>query len=148
VIVTVSAVLDAPVERVWPLLDDFANWHQWIPRLESIVMADGLDQAPVGSTRIVGLGGGNSIRERLIDKNASLRRLSYTFEGPQPYPVRRYVGSVRVEPVTTTGQSYAAWSGDFDSDAADEATARRMFEKVYVSFLQALAEAIAATAAA
>lgn len=146
-IVTVSAVIDAPVERVWALLDDFANWHRWVARLESTVMADDQHQAPVGSTRIIGLGGGNSIRERLIHKDVVARRVSYTFDGPQPYPVRRYVGTVHVEPVTTTGQTYAVWSGDFDSDAADEARAAAMFERVYLSFFDAITAATTAAAA-
>ncbi len=146
-IVTVSTVIDAPVEAVWGLLDDYAHWHHWIDRLDSMVMDDGLDQAPVGSTRIVGLGGGRSVRERLVAKDSEQRRLSYAFDGPTPYPVRRYVGTVQVQPVTTSGHTFVTWSGDFDADAADEAKTAALFRKVYLSFFAALAGAVGDRAA-
>lgn len=140
---TASTVIDAPVEQVWALLDDFARWHDWIPRLESIAMDEGLDQAPVGSTRVVGLPGGKSIRERLLFKDAVRQTLAYTFDGPQPYPVRRYVGTVRVEPVTTTDQTFVNWTADFDADATDEQRAAELFTKTYLGFFDCLAAATA-----
>ena len=107
------------------------------------MLDEGLDQAPVGSVRIIGLGGDKSIRERLVAKDATTRTLAYTFDGPHPYPVRRYVATVYVEPVTTTGQTFVRWSGDFDADAADEARAGQMFQRVYLSFFAAMADAVA-----
>lgn len=141
-IASVSTVLDAPVEDVWHLLDDFANWHTWIPRMVATTMADGLDQAPVGSTRILTREDGSTIRERLIDKDSAARTLSYVFDGPTPFAVRRYVGSVRVEPVTTSEQTFIHWSGDFDADAADEARMADTFRGIYLSFFAALADVL------
>ncbi len=140
---TASTVIDAPVEQVWTLLDDFTSWHTWVERLESTTMADGLDQAPVGSTRIIGLGGGKTIRERLLFKNSVQRTLAYTFDGPHPYPVRRYVGTVHVEPVTTTGQTFVNWTADFDADDADESRAAEVFTRTYAGFFDAISRALA-----
>jgi hypothetical protein len=148
VIASVSTVIDAPLDEVWRWLDDFANWHLWIPRILSTTMDEGLDQAPVGSTRILGREGGSTIREQLRMKDADRHTLSYVFDGPYPYPVRRYVGTVRVEPVTTSGATFVHWSGDYDSDAADETAAAETFRAIYLTFFAALTEAIATDRAA
>jgi hypothetical protein len=143
VITSVSTVLDAPVDEVWRWLDDFANWHKWIPRIVSTTMDEGLDQAPVGSTRILHREDGSTIRERLIDKDSIRRTLSYVFDGPAPFPVRRYVGTVRVEPVTTSDSTFIHWSGDFDSDSAVEQQVAETFRGIYQSFFMALADVTA-----
>jgi carbon monoxide dehydrogenase subunit G len=143
VIASVSTVIDAPLEDVWALLDDFTNWHTWIPRIVSTTMDDGLDQAPVGSVRILTREDGTSIRERLCDKDNTRHILSYSFDGPHPYAVRRYVGTVRLEPVTTSGATFVHWSGDFDADAADEAAAADLFRRVYLAFFGYLTDTLA-----
>jgi hypothetical protein len=142
-ITSVSTVLDAPVGDVWRWLDDFANWHKWIPRIVSTTMDEGLDQAPVGSTRILHREDGSTIRERLIDKDGVRRTMSYVFDGPTPFPVRRYVGTVRVEPVTTSDATFIHWSGDFDSDAEVEQQVAATFRGIYESFFTALADVTA-----
>jgi hypothetical protein len=52
--------------------------------------------------------------------------------------VRHYVGTVRVEPITTDDSTYIQWSGDFDSDAENEQAATDTVSRIYLSFLQAL----------
>ena len=135
-----STVIDAPLEDVWSWLDDFTSWHRWIPRIETTVMDEGLTQGPVGSVRILHREDGTVIREKLVMKDDLRHTMAYSFEGPHPYPVRRYVGTVRLEPVTTTGATYVHWSGDFDADAADETRAAELFRTVYTAFFGYLAE--------
>jgi carbon monoxide dehydrogenase subunit G len=143
VIAAVSTVIAAPVDTVWSLLDDFAGWHRWLPTIASTTMDDGLDQAPTGSVRILKRDDGSTIRERLVTKDDARRTMSYVFDGDHPYPVRRYVGTVRVEPVTTDNTTYVHWSGDFDCDAENEQATADTFRRVYRSFLQALSAAAA-----
>lgn len=139
-IAVASTVIDAPVEDVWRWLDDFTAWHTWIPRIHATVMDDGLVQAPVGSVRIVTRANGATIREKLLMKDELRHTMTYTFDGPHPYPVRRYVATVRLEPVTTSGATFVHWSGDFDADAADEQRAGELFRDVYTGFFGDLAE--------
>jgi uncharacterized protein YndB with AHSA1/START domain len=140
VIVVASAVIDAPIDEVWRHVEDFAHWHPWIPGIVATTMAEGQEQAPVGSVRSLERADGTGIRERLEAKDAARHTLSYTFDGPHPFPVRRYVGTVRLEPVTTTDATFVHWSGDFDADAEAEQRAADTFRRLYGSFLDALAD--------
>jgi hypothetical protein len=137
-ITVVSTVVSASADEVWQHLGDFAMWHTWLPRIEATEMDAGQEAAPVGSVRTLLLSDGSSVRERLLAKDDVARTLSYDFVGPHSFPVRRYVGRIRVEEITTSGATYVNWSGDFDSDAADEAKAAGIFSTIYGSFLTAL----------
>jgi carbon monoxide dehydrogenase subunit G len=140
VIAVASAVIDAPIDAVWRHIEDFAQWHPWIPGIVGTRMDDGQEQAPVGSVRSLERADGTGIRERLVSKDAARHVLSYTFDGPHPFPVRRYVGTVRLEPVTTTDATFVHWSGDFDADVDSEQRAADTFCRIYGSFLDALAD--------
>jgi carbon monoxide dehydrogenase subunit G len=131
VIAAVSTVIPAPVDTVWPWLDDYAGWHRWLPGIVATTM-DGDD------LRILLREDGSSIRERLLTKDGIRRTIAYTFDGDHPFPVRRYVGTVRVEPVTTSDQTYVHWFADFDVDAENEQAAADTFRRIYLSFFQAL----------
>jgi hypothetical protein len=144
VITVASTVIEAPVEKVWSWLDDFTSWHVWIPRIEATTMDEGLTQGPVGSVRILHREDSTVIREKLLMKDDRHHTLAYSFDGPHPYPVRRYVGTVRLEPVTTSGATFVHWSGNFDADAADEQHASDLFRGVYTAFFGYLAERTAA----
>lgn len=139
-ITVASTVIEAPVDEVWSWLDDFAAWHVWIPRITATVMDEGLVQGPVGSVRILRREDGTTVREKLLMKDDVHHTIAYSFDGPHPYPVRRYVGTVRLEPVTTTGATFVHWSGDFDTDAADEERAAGLFRGVYTAFFGYLTE--------
>lgn len=143
-IAVASTVIDAPVEDVWSWLDDFTAWHVWIPRIEATVMDEGLAQGPVGSVRILHRDDGTTVREKLLMKDDLRHAITYSFDGPHPYPVRRYVGTVRLDPVTTSGATFVHWSGDFDADAADEQRAAELFRAVYTAFFGYLTERTAA----
>jgi hypothetical protein len=145
VIAAVSTVIAAPIDEVWPWLDDFTGWHRWLPNIVSTTMADGHDQAPIGSVRILQRAVGSSIREKLTFKDGPRRTLSYIFDGPHPFPVRRYVGSVQLEPVTTDNSTFIRWWADFDGDADTESAAADTFGRIYLSFFQALRTVVAGT---
>jgi hypothetical protein len=76
-------------------------------------------------------------------KDGARHTLSYLFDGPHPYPVRRYVGTVRLEPITTSDATFVHWSGDFDADREVEQTTAETFRRAYLSFVHALADATA-----
>jgi Polyketide cyclase / dehydrase and lipid transport len=137
----VSITTDASPDRPWERLRSFATWHTWLPRIVATTM-EPPGPAAVGSVRSLELADGSAIRERLLAVDDLLRTLSYSFDGPHPYPVRNYVGTVRVEELTTTGGSYLRWSGHYDVDAADEELAAKGFRSVYSAFLDALVAAL------
>jgi hypothetical protein len=141
-LVFVSTVIAAPAGAVWERIADFTTWHQWIPRIASTTMDPGNEAGQVGCVRIIGLTDGSSVRERLVSKDNARRVIAYDFPAGSPFPVRRYQGMVRVEDVTTSGEAYLHWSGDFDADEALESTVAEIFRKTYSSFLEALSVAM------
>lgn len=134
---SVSTVINAPVEDVWQLIGDFTTWHEWLPVIEATTMVDGQDQGPVGSVRIMTTANGTG-REKLVMKDELNRSLTYTIEGPTPMPMRTYVSTVRVYPVTTSGTTFVHWSADMDTEAEDEQTMYDLFQGIYVSFFDAI----------
>jgi carbon monoxide dehydrogenase subunit G len=139
VIAAVSTVIPAPVESVWPLLADFTAWHSWLPGIVATTM-EGDD------LRILHREDGSTIRERLLLKDSVRRTMAYTFDGDHPFPVRRYVGTVRVEPVTTDDSTYLHWCADFDAEAVAEQAAAATFTRIYQSFFRALSTVAAGRA--
>lgn len=141
-IAVVSTVLDAPAEAVWIRFADFTSWHEWIPRIASTTMDPGEEAGQLGCIRTLRLADGSSVRERLVSKDNAQRVIAYDFPDGAPFPVRRYLGKVRVEEVTTSGATYVHWSGDFDADEAAEKAVTETFRRTYLSFLEGLTAAL------
>lgn len=138
-----STVIAAPLEQVWALLEDFTQWHDWLPGIDATEMEAGLTQGPVGSTRILTRENGTTIREKLVSRDDDQHVMSYTLVEPHPYPVRRFLGTVRLEPVTSTGATFVHWSADFDSEFAQEAELVETFGTIYRRLFDALAARVA-----
>ncbi|MBO0876501.1 MAG: SRPBCC family protein, partial [Pseudonocardia sp.] len=49
------------------------------------------------------------------------RSYTYAFTDSGPFPVRSYKSTIRVAPITSTGQAFVEWWSWFDSDAEHEA---------------------------
>jgi carbon monoxide dehydrogenase subunit G len=145
-VVVVSTTVAANPDDVWARLRDFATWHAWLPRIVATSM-DPDESGPggrVGSVRSLELADGSLVRERLVAMDDRARTMSYGFDGSHPYPVRDYVGTVRVAALTSPAGTFVHWSGQFDVDAADEEQVRKTFSTVYGAFLDALAAAVTA----
>ncbi len=137
-VVAVSVVIAAPVDEVWTRLADFTAWHGWLPRITATVMDPGAEQGPVGGVRTLTLADGSTVREQLMARDDERRYLAYRIVDSQPFPVRRYVGRVRLDELTAGPATVAHWSGDFDADAVDEPALRTRFAAIYTGFLDAL----------
>ena len=83
--------------------------------------------------------GGDPYDERLLALDDTDRTLTYTFVGANPFGVRRYASTVRVSPVTDTGESFVEWWGEYDADAGEEEALNRTFaQDVYGSGIAGL----------
>jgi hypothetical protein len=132
-----SAVLPVPAERLWEYLRDFGNIAEWHPG----VTAGELENGPadrVGCVRRLGGPGGEVFRERLVALDDGER--SYTYDMIEsPFPARRYRSTLRVTPVTDSGQAFAEWWARFDCDDKDEAWLTKTFGRgVFATGLAAL----------
>jgi hypothetical protein len=138
--VSCSAVLAASVEKVWRVLGDFGGWHTFIPRISATELEGGQGRGPVGAVRVLSLKPDGTARERLVRYDEASRALAYGFDGPIPFPVRSYLGTVQVWPVTQGGGSFIFWSGEFDCDAEVLDKVSEIFERTYTTFLGNLAD--------
>jgi hypothetical protein len=134
-----SAVLPATADEVWAYLRDFANIAEWHPAIASGEMEEGSGDR-VGSIRRLQGPGGETFRERLLALDDSERSCTYEFV-ESPFPVRRYQATLRVLPVTDTGQAFAEWWAWYDSDTKDEEWLTKTFgQGVFAAGLTALHE--------
>lgn len=112
-----SGVIDAPVDQVWTLLKDFGKISALATAIEHSEL---VGEAGVGAVRRLTLGDGVNVEERLVALDELSTTLMYEIVGANPFNVRRYVATVRVSPVTDTGESFVEWWAEFDADAAAE----------------------------
>ena len=84
------------------------------------------------------LGDGGVVVERLVTLDDTDRR--YTYEILEsPFPVRRYISTIRVAPVTDVGHAFVEWWSEYDAEGADETGLSDTFAgAVYGSGLAAL----------
>jgi len=119
--VFVSAVIDAPIERVWAKVRDFNNLPKWHPKFSRSHIEDGLPSDRIGCIRNFDIaGGGGTIRERLL----TLSDIDHTFTYcilTSPLPVAGYVATLKLYPVTVGNQTLGVWTAEFDVTSGKEA---------------------------
>lgn len=117
----VSAVIDAPVEKVWAQVRDFNNMPDWHPKFSRSHIEGGLPGDRIGCVRSFDIaGGGGTIRERLLE----LSDIDYSFRYcilTSPLPVENYVAQLTLYPVTVGNQTVGVWTAEFEVTNGDEA---------------------------
>jgi len=112
IIVNRSAVIEAPIERVWAVLRDFNSHHQWHPAVTRSQMENDFDGDVVGGVRRFNLADGAELREQLL--RHSDRDYSFTYSIlDSPLPLLDYVATVRLRPVTDVNQTFWDWRSQF-----------------------------------
>jgi hypothetical protein len=123
-----SIVLKAPVEAVWGLIRDFNGLPKWAPAVTSSEIEGGLESDVVGCMRSLRTKGGTHVRERLLTLDDANYTFTYNFEKPA-YPVRNYIATVRLYPVTQTDETFAEWEATFDEASGDEGKHERIIAR-------------------
>ena len=114
-----SAVIDAPIERVWAVLRDFNShdrWHAVVER-SRIEGADRSDQ--VGCVRAFTLKDGNRIREQLLTLDDRDYKSTYCIV-EATVPLQRYVASITLKPVTDGNRTFWHWESTFSTPPGRE----------------------------
>lgn len=123
-----SAVINASADEVWAYLRDGGNLAEWRPGIATCAIEDGGPADRVGSVRRL-IGVGDSVfRERLTLLDDAARRCSYDILDC-PLPVRDCRATIRVAPVTDTGQAFVEWQAEFAADADDERAMTATFDR-------------------
>jgi hypothetical protein len=117
----VSAVIDAPAEKVWAQVRDFNNLPEWHPKFSRSHIEGGQPSDQVGCIRNFDIaGGGGTIRERLLE----LSDVEYSFRYcilTSPLPVKNYVAQLTLYPVTVGDKTVGIWTAEFEVTNDDEA---------------------------
>lgn len=139
-----SGVVAAPADKVWAQVRAYDDLPAFLPAIGHSELVEGID-GQVGAVRRLTLAaGGDPFDERLLVLDDPGRTLTYTFTGANPFGVRRYVSTVRVSPVTDTGESFVEWWAEYDADAAQEEELNRTFaDDVFGSGIAGLREKLA-----
>jgi uncharacterized protein YndB with AHSA1/START domain len=139
-----STILKAPVETVWSLVRDFNALPKWAPAIARSKIEDGLDADVVGCVRSFYTKDGGHIRERLLTLDDANYTFTYNFEKPA-FPVKNYIATLRLYPVTQTDQTFAEWEASFDEAPGDEGKYEKIVSReVFASNWANLAKIITA----
>ncbi len=117
----VSAVIDAPIEKVWAQVRDFNNLPDWHPKFSRSHIEGGLPGDRVGCVRNFDIaGGGGTIRERLLELSDIEHSFRYCILA-SPLPVEGYVAQLTLYPVTVGDKTVGIWTAEFEMTGDDEA---------------------------
>ena len=134
-----SIVLKAPVQTVWSLIRDFNGLPSWAPAIAKSKIEDGLDADVVGCVRSFYTKEGGHIRERLLALDDANYCFTYNFEKPA-FPVKNYIATLRLYPVTHTDETFAEWTATFDEAPGDEGKYEKIISRdVFATNWKALA---------
>jgi mxaD protein len=134
--VTKSIDVAAPASAVWDVVKDFDALNRWHPAVARTEIVEGSNNA-VGAVRVLTLGDGGTVREKLLAYEADGRSMTYSIlEGV--LPVSDYESTITVAENGGTA-STVTWSGSFrrkdtgptPAAGADDAAATGTMESVY-----------------
>jgi ribosome-associated toxin RatA of RatAB toxin-antitoxin module len=132
-----SGVVPASVDDVWSVIGDFNSLPDWLPAITASELTSG-GGAEVGAVRRLTLSDGGIVVERLLVLDAPDHSITYEFV-ENPFGARRYISTLRIAPVTATGETFVEWWSEFDADEADEKRLTEFFAGgVYGSGIAAL----------
>ncbi|MDT7561620.1 MAG: hypothetical protein QOG96_4987 [Pseudonocardiales bacterium] len=115
-----SGIVPASADQVWQLVKQFNGLPDWLPAVTASEIEDGGSGQEVGAVRRLTLGEMGQVAEKLLTMDDDGRTYTYAFTDSGPFPVRSYKSTIRVAPLTTTGQTFVEWWAWFDSDAEHE----------------------------
>jgi len=136
--VTRSAVIDAPIERVWEVLRDFNSHDGWHPAVVDSHIEGGEAPDQVGCVRNFHLRDGVHIREQLIALSDTDHISTYCILDAT-VPLLRYVATLHLKPVTDGNRTFWHWQSTFDTPPGREAELIEMVGRgVYEAGFEAL----------
>ena len=108
-----SAVIDAPIERVWSVLRDFNSHTAWHPVVADSHIERGEPSDQVGCVRNFTLQDGNHIREQLLTLSDRDHVSTYCILDAT-LPMQRYVATVTLKRVTDGNRTFWHWESTFE----------------------------------
>jgi NADPH2:quinone reductase len=107
-----SAIIEAPIDRVWAVLRDFNSHHLWHPAVAHSQMGNGFDGDIVGGVRRFNLVDGAEVREQLLHHRDIAHTFSYSILDSS-LPFFDYIATVRLRTVTDGNHTFLDWRSRF-----------------------------------
>ncbi len=114
-----SAVIDAPIERVWSVLRDFNSHDAWHDVVDQSRIEAGRQSSEVGCIRAFTLKDGSFIREQLLSLDDHEHRFTYCIV-EATVPLERYISTVTLKPVTDGNRTFWFWESSFKAPPGRE----------------------------
>lgn len=133
-----SAVIPAPIEAVWALVGHFERLAEWLPAIRTCELKGGVRAETVGAMRELTTPDGARLTELQISRSDAERTYSYAMT-ETPLPFHNYRSTIRLKPVTATGETFFEWFSSFEPEAGKQAEMVALITSVYQSGLGELA---------
>ena len=114
-----SAIIDAPIERVWAVLRDFNSHDRWHDVVDQSRIEGGEPSSRVGCVRNFTLKDGNQIREQLLGLSDTEYKSTYSIV-EATVPLQRYVATITLKPVTDGNRTFWHWESTFGTPPGQE----------------------------
>src|ERR1700674_3855019 len=114
-----SAVIDAPIDRVWAVLRDFNSHDAWHPAIADSHIERGEAPDQVGCVRNFHLRDGSHIREQLLALSDDGFVSTYCILDAT-VPLRRYVATVVLKRITDGDRTFWHWQSTFETPPGRE----------------------------
>jgi NADPH:quinone reductase len=113
-----STVIPATADELWAALRDFNGHALWHPAVSTSIIEGGEASDRIGAVRRFRLQDGSRIREQLLFLSDSKMSFAYCIL-EAPAPLRDYVASVRLRPVTAENSCFWDWRASFNPPDAE-----------------------------
>ncbi len=132
--VSKSITVNASPETTWKMIGNFNHLDVWHPVVVGSKLVSGNYQED-GAVRLLTLGNGATITEKLQDYNYEGRSYTYAIT-ESPLPIANYVSTISVS--SSNGKTKVTWSSSFDANGATDEEAINTISGIYDAGLNSL----------
>ncbi|WP_309624663.1 SRPBCC family protein [Methylibium sp.] len=122
-----EATIDSSPDTVWKLVGGFNALDVWHPAIKGSKLTGNGTRA--GAMRLLDLGGGATVSEKLTAYNAAKHSYSYMLL-KAPLPVKNYAATIVLSP-TADGKTLMKWSSSFDAAGAPDDQVTEIIQGLY-----------------
>ena len=126
--VSKEITVNASSETTWKMVGDFNHLDVWHPVVVASQLTQGNSQS-VGSVRLLTLGNGATITEKLVANDNAHKSYTYAIT-ESPLPVSDYVSTISVS-AGEEGKTIVTWSSSFDANGATDEEAINTIAGIY-----------------
>jgi hypothetical protein len=143
--VYVSSVIPAAVDKVWKLVRDFNGLAKWSHLVKESHIEEGLPSDKIGCIRNFTMHDGGNVIEQLVALSDPDHKLVYTII-KIGIPVKNYMSTIRLRPITDGNQTFMEWSTEFDvtEPGREQEMMTFLAKDVYLASMTALKKALKA----